>query len=225
MPRRDFHAPPLRAFATLLAFAALLAGTSCRSRTPVPAPDSIDPASLSPDARIEQSLWLKAGGRSFLGRGVVQKRGDRLDLLVLAPTGNRLLTVRDDGGTITSEARFAGLERLDPRFLLADVRWAFFGGCPRIDTGGAIAPAPPGGSLERTCTIGHTTVREVDDPATGDLLHREASWGGVTAHLDFLQWAGEGADRHPVKVRLENERLGYEWEVQVDGWKRLGPGN
>ena len=50
------------------------------------------------------------------------------------------------------------------------------------------------------------------------------SWGGVTAHLAFLQWAGEGADRHPIKVRLENERLGYEWEVQVDGWKRLGPG-
>ena len=169
-------------------------------------------------------MWLKAGGRSFLGRGVVQKRGSRLDLLVLAPTGNRLLTVRDDGGTVTSEARAAGLERLDPRFLLADVRWAFFGGCDRTAVAGTGAPAHPNGSPERTCVIGRTAVREVDDPATGDLLHREVSWGGVTAHLDFLQWAGEGADRHPIKVRLENERLGYEWEVQVDGWKRLGPG-
>jgi hypothetical protein len=212
MPGRDLAALPF------LALPFLLAAASCAPRMP-PAPDPIAPAALNPDVRIEQSLWLKAGGRAFLGRGVVVKRGSRLDLLVLAPTGNRLLTVRNDDGIVTSEARAPGLERLNPRFLLADVRWAFFAGCD--PTAVAATGAPATASLERTCTFGGTTVREVDDPATGDLRHREVSWGGLTARLDFLQWAGEGADRHPVKVRLENERLGYEWEVQVDAWKRL----
>lgn len=188
----------------------VLALAAC-CRPAVPVPDPVDPATLSPDVRIEQSLWLSAGGRSFLGRGVILKRDARLDLVVLAPTGNRILTVRAEGGTVASESRITGLDRLDPRFLLADVRWAFFGGCDR----------PSGGPSQRTCTFGRTTVRESDDPASGDLARREVSWGGLTAQLDFLEWAGEGVDRHPAKVRLVNERLGYEWEVRVDGWTRL----
>jgi hypothetical protein len=192
---------------------------ACRPRPAVPPPDPVDPSTLSPDVRIEQSLWLQAGGRSFLGRGVVVKRGARLDLVVLAPTGNRLLTVRDDGGAVTSEARVAGLDRLDPRFLLADVRWAFFGGCPPGPDPAGDRPA--GSAPVRSCTIGSARVVETGDPATGDLARRDVSWGGLSSRLDFLEWGGDGPDRHPVRVRLANDRLGYEWEVRVDAFTRL----
>ncbi len=212
MRRRD---PRSRA-ALLPALLLLVAVAACRPRS-IPAPDPVDPALLSPDVRIQQSLWLEAGGQSFLGRGVIVKRGARLDLVVLAPTGNRLLTVRNDGGTVTSEARVAGLERLDPRFLLADVRWAFFGGCP---AGPDEAPGPPP-PARRTCRIGNAKVVDTFDPSTGALSRREVSWKGLSSRLDFLEWAGEGADRHPAKVRLVNDRLGYTWETQVDGWQVL----
>ena len=83
-----------------------------------------------PDQRIEHSLWLEAGDLTLPGRGVIQRRGDRLDLLLLAPTGQRLLTVRARGREVNARADPSTLARLDPRRLLDDVRWAFFDGCP-----------------------------------------------------------------------------------------------
>ena len=84
----------------------------------------------------------------MLGRGVVVKSGPRLDVFVLAPTGTRLLTVRQDGLDVTSDVRSPSLSRLDPDRLLRDIRWAFFARCPAPD-----APPATGKPAKVRCRI------------------------------------------------------------------------
>lgn len=201
--------------ATLIVAAyCLSAGTlACRPGTAMPEPDPVSPASLSPDVSIQQSVWVNYLGHSFIGRGVVQKQGSRLDLVLLSPAGNRLLTVSADGDKVSVESRIEAFARLDARHLLADVRWAFFGGCTKT----------AGGPSERTCKMGSTLVRETDNPVTGDLRHRSLLRDGAVSQIDFPEWAGPNEMRYPVKVYLQNDQLGYEWEIQVDAWKPFTP--
>lgn len=201
-----------RLAALIVAAYCLCAGTlACRSRSNVPEPDPVSPASLSPDVSIQQSVWVNYRGHSFIGRGVVQKQGSRLDLVLLSPAGSRLLTVSADGNKVSAQSRIEAFARLDARYLLADVRWAFFGGCPK----------QAGGPFDRTCKVGKTLVRETDNPVTGDLRHRSLSREDAVTQIDFPEWAGPNEMRYPVKVYLQNDQLGYEWEIQVDAWKPI----
>jgi hypothetical protein len=194
--------------------ATLVALAACRP-SPGAAPAAPDPATLpAPDVRVEQSLHLQAGKRELLGRAVVVKQGDRLDLLLLAPTGQRLLTVRDRGGVVTADARAGGLDRLDPALLLDDVRWAFLDGCP-----------PQAADLrQRRCTRDGRAVHETDDPRTGDLARREVSRGNSIVVLEFGPWSGVGRDRRPGRVTLRDDARGYSWEAGVEAWEPLAPG-
>lgn len=210
-PRRPSPRPGRAVAAALPAL--LLALAACRPAA-APPPDAPAPAALpAGDVRIQHSLWLEAGGRSFLGRGVIVKRGERLDLLVLSPTGQRLLSVRDQGGTVTTEARADGLDRLDPRLLLDDVRWAFLDRCP----------LPAANLRERSCTRDGRAVRESDDPRTGTLARREVARGRRPIVLEFQGWTGVGPDRRPGRVTLRDDARGYRWEAAVDAWEPLDP--
>ncbi|HOU53905.1 MAG TPA: DUF3261 domain-containing protein [Myxococcota bacterium] len=162
-----------------------------------------------PDLRVDHALWLEAGGQSFLGRGVVQRRGDRLDLLLLAPTGQRLLTVQAQGRQVRSRAAVPALERLDPARLLDDVRWAFFDGCPA----GLKGP-------EVQCQVDGHRVTEVRDDQ-GHPVRREVHRRGSTVRIAFEGWSQEtGCPGVPPRVRFQDLRWGYRWEMGVDQCRR-----
>jgi len=166
-----------------------------------------------PDLRIEHSLWLEIGTESFLGRGVVQRRGNRLDLLLLAPTGQRLLTVQAQGREVRSRTTVSALERLDPAWLLDDVRWALFAGCPGVATG-----------PEVSCQVdGHRITETRDD--RGRPLRRLVQRRGSVTEIVFEGWSGEtGCPEVPPRVRLEDRGGGYRWEMGVDRCRVLSPG-
>jgi len=186
----------------------VLAGLACRS------PVAIDVGRWAgPDLRIDHSLWLEARGQSFLGRGVLQRRGDRLDLLLLAPTGQRLLTVEARGRTVRARATVPALERLDPARLLDDVRWALFAGCP-----GSL-PGP-----EVRCEVGGRRVVEARDEG-GRPVRREVRRRGSTIRVEFEDWSGaSGCPEVPRRVRFHDVDGGYRWEMGVDACRVAIPG-
>lgn len=186
----------------------VLAGLACGS------PGAIDVGRWAgPDLRIDHSFWLEARGQSFLGRGVVQRRGDRLDLLLLAPTGQRLLTVEARGRKVRARASVPALERLDPARLLDDVRWALFAGCP------GTLPGP-----EVRCEVDGRQVVEARDDG-GRPVRREVRRGKSAIRIEFEDWSGaSGCPEVPRRVRFHDPRGEYRWEMGVDHCRVAIPG-
>lgn len=176
----------------------------CTPRPPA-APVLGDAAGLSPDVRIEQSVAFRMGDREMLGRGVVVKRGDRLDVFLLAPTGNRLARFSQVGTAVDSDVRAQGLDRIDPRWLLHDVRFAFFPACP--------SPGPAA-----SCRVGAFDVSERRDDA-GDAVERTVRGSGIRERITLSAWTGEGTARHPGRVHVAQESVGYTLDIAVDAWE------
>lgn len=194
-----------------LAVAAVaLAISSCG---PAPAP-RVDPATLSPNVRIVHGISVRFGDRGMLGRGVVVKSGPRLDVFVLAPTGTRLLTVRQEGLHVEADVRAAELSRLDPDRLLRDIRRAFFARCP----------VPPGPAPARLrCRIAGDDVVETRDPSTGAVVTRTFGRGRDRATFTMAPAPGAPADALPGRLRMTDDRADYSIEIAVESVEGLEP--
>lgn len=195
--RRD-----LRAAVPILALG-ILVQASCGT-PPVP---RVDPATLTPDVQIVQSLAIRFGGRQMLGRGVVVKSGPRLDVFVLAPTGTRLLTVRQDGMHVEADARLPGLARLDPDRLLRDIRWAFFTRCPTSSN--------PTAATSR-CRTGDAEVVETRDPASGLVVSRTFTSGRERVNVAIHPDPARPPDAPPLRLRMENPNAGYSMDIVLE---------
>lgn len=196
--------PPARSRALPLAVAALAMAVAACGPAAVP---RVDPATLSPDVRIVHGISLRFGDRGMLGRGVVVKSGPRLDVFVLAPTGTRLLTVRQEGLHVQSDVRAAELSRLDPDRLLRDIRRAFFTRCP--------ASAAQSRESSR-CRISGDDIVETRDPDSGVVVSRTFSSGReqitVTIHPDPAQ----PPEAPPLRLHMENPRSDYTLDIVVE---------
>jgi len=177
-----------------------------------PEPQTLDPALLSPDARIEQSLALSFSGRDLLARSVVVKQGSRLDVVVLAPAGPRLAHFRQEGALIEADIRLEQWAALDPRWLLQDIRWIFFARC-----------ANPARRPKHSCWLARAKLTEVLDPATGDVTERTVDYAGLQERITLSDYADLGGARRPRRIRVDNPAFGYTMDVVVDAFTPLPP--
>jgi len=188
----------------LLVLACTLA-LGCPRPAPTPEPQLVSPATLIPDLRMENSLLFTVGGRELLARAVVEKQDDRLDLWMLTPTGVRLCHFHQKGVELTRDDRTDACNLLDPRFVLQDVRWAFF---QRCDDAGE-------------CTVGDAAFAEIHDADSGDVIERRVHWQGVDAVITFTEHTESGGVRHPRRVEIVNQTFDYSIVVQVDSYEAL----
>lgn len=203
--------PPTRSRALPLAVAAVAAAVAACGPAAGP---RVDPATLSPDVRIVHGISVRFGDREMLGRSVVVKSGSRLDVFVLAPTGTRLLTVRQEGLHVQADVRAAELARLDPDRLLRDIRWAFFSRCPTRSEAGDCAVM----ATTRRCRIERAEVVEVLEPATGRVRTRTFTRARERVVLDLVHAPDAPPDAPPARLRLVNERHGYTLQIVVEEW-------
>lgn len=203
--------PPTRSRALPLAVAVVAAAVAACG--PAAAP-RVDPATLSPDVRIVHGISVRFGDRGMLGRGVVVKSGPRLDVFVLAPTGTRLLTVRQEGLHVQSDVRAAELARLDPDRLLRDIRRAFFARCP----------VPPGPAPERLrCRVAGDDIVETRDPSTGAVVARTFGRGRDRVAVTMVPDPDAPADAFPRRLRMTDAYADYSIEIVVESMERLAP--
>lgn len=206
--------PPTRAPALPLAVVAVVAVAAAFAACGPAAAPRVDPATLSPDVRIVHGISVRFGERGMLGRGVVVKSGPRLDVFVLAPTGTRLLTVRQEGLHVQSDVRAAELSRLDPDRLLRDIRRAFFARCP----------VPPGPAPERLrCRVAGDDVVETRDPSTGAVVARTFGRGRDRVAFTMVPDPGAPAEAFPRRLRMTDAHADYSIEIVVESVERLAP--
>ena len=195
---------------------ALLLATACAACSHAgagrpPVPETLDPGLLEPDARIEQSLALRLSGHDLLARSVVVKEGSRLDVFVLAPAGPRLAHFRQEGALVEADIRLEQWAALDPRYLLQDIRWAFFARCGN----------PPGRRPTQSCWLSRAKLTERTDPATGDVTERTIDWEGLQERITLSEYAELGGARRPRRILIDNPTLGYSLDVVVDAFSLL----
>jgi len=135
-----------RAALVLAAVVVLCVGCGHARKTPPPAPVLVPPQELAPDLRMENSLLFTVRGQELLARSVVEKRGDRLDLWMLTPTGVRMCHIVQQGAEVSVDARSEMCAMLEPAYVLQDLRWAFFLPCEG----------------EAECTVEHVEYETVD---------------------------------------------------------------
>lgn len=145
----------------------------------------------------------KQPARSF--DAVVQKRGDQLLMLALAPTGQKLFAARLDGRRVSSET-FPGAPtiRIDPARMLLDFQRAFFPVDADVDA--------PADGVRRVRLRGETVVETF---AAGRLVERR--FGSVSVR--YSDWSADGT--LPRRVHLADRRTGYELRITTIEWQRL----
>lgn len=84
------------------------------------------PATVGADFHWRQRIELEYGGRTRVFDAVLEKRGDRMVLVGLAPVGGSLLTVELEGGRVTAGGPLAEALPFSPRYLLRDVQRCYF---------------------------------------------------------------------------------------------------
>jgi hypothetical protein len=197
--------------------AVVLAACGGAPPPPRPYPGTLrPPATLGPDVVLRQRIVARwdAGGETLAFDAVVQKRGDTLTVLTLAPWGGRALLVEHDG-TGVHVTRYVDRDLpFPPRYVLLDVQRAFF--LPVTD------PAPPDGArTERTDgeivvetwrggRLRSRSFRREDGAPPGEIVVRYD--GGIVS--------GE----RPPRTELRNGWFGYTLEVTTTERIALSPG-
>lgn len=155
----------------------------------------------------EQDVRLQWGDRTFRFRAVLQKRGERLELIALDPHARPAFKIAYEGDRVTMETFTDRHFPFAPEYMLADVQKAF-------------AAWPMDAQLESE----DQTVRV----GVWDGLRYEEVWhdGAVHTrhfHRDDVDAAKEvtvrfdarDADGQPSSVRVENGWFGYTLQVIV----------
>lgn len=108
-----------------LVLAAALAAVACGApspdpETPVPAPQGVlhTPSELGADFSLDHRVTIRWQGREASFRGVMEKRGDVLTLVGLAPHGGRGFVLRQQGTEVSFESQLPEALPFPPQHIL-----------------------------------------------------------------------------------------------------------
>jgi hypothetical protein len=116
------------------ALLALVASTGCAARGPASPPVGADypgvladPATITPDFEWRQEIASEYRGSRHSGEVVVQKIGQRLRVIGLAPWGSPAFVLEQVGQHVTFQQLIPHDIPFSPRAVLVDINRAFFG--------------------------------------------------------------------------------------------------
>lgn len=175
------------------------------------------PSSLGADFMMEQEVTMTHAEGEHTFRAILQKRGDELLLLGLAPHGGRAFVLTQRGQDVTFESFMPEELPFPPRYILHDIHRTWFQG-----TGDAPTNAEGWRELERD----GERVRE--RVGTGGVLERHferldgAPAGSIVVRYgDGLAPGAPNGARPPDEVTFENGWFGYTGRVRTLSWEAL----
>jgi hypothetical protein len=122
--------PTRRSAAALewLAAALLLAGCASSGGTlpPVPALAPLTPASFGGSVQVEQTLSAAYGDRESTLTCVLDVSPQKLTVVGLTATGQRVFTLSYDGVSVTAQRSVFAPKEIAPERILADLQFAFW---------------------------------------------------------------------------------------------------
>jgi hypothetical protein len=176
-------------------------------RTPIQPPDA-----LGGDFAMEQQVTMKhpRGENSF--HGVLQKKGDRLVLVGLAPHGGRAFVLEQKGTEFTFESHMPRELPFDPKFMMHDVHRVWF-----------LTEADQG-ELEQYGE--QIEVERKNGRITRKRYRRFDGRGGpiVVRYPGGLPSGAPGTARPPDRVQFDNGRYGYSATIETLSWQSLDQG-
>lgn len=190
----------IRRFALL---ALLITACGAPPPTEAPPPDAgpMLPADAWPTAvllRQRVSATWTGGTRGF--DVALQRRGDALLLIGLAPFGPPGFVIRHGPGGVEVENNTGEALPFDPRYMLADVQKAFYPWLP---------PPPAGEGVVRGEVLGLVVEARYTD---GRLAERRFAGPGRAIRV---RYGAESIDGYAREVELTHERLGYTLRIET----------
>lgn len=175
------------------------------------------PASLGADFMMEQEVTMTHAEGQNTFRAILQKRGDELVLLGLAPHGGRAFVLTQRGDEITFESFMPEELPFPPRYILHDIHRTWF------QSAGDAAPDAEGfREVERD----GERIREHVGPA--GVTERQftrldgAPAGAITVRYgDGLAEGAPHTARPPDETTFENGWFGYTGRVRTLSWEAL----
>jgi len=175
------------------------------------------PASLGADFMMEQEVTMTHAEGQNTFRAILQKRGDTLVLLGLAPHGGRAFVLTQRGDEITFESFMPEELPFPPRYILHDIHRTWFQGA-----GDAAPDADGWREVERD---GERIREHVG--ASGVTERQFTRLDGAPAGTITVRY-GEGLPagaphtaRPPDETRFENGWFGYTGSVRTLSWEAL----
>ena len=190
-----------------------LTACSCRAEL-TDYPEPMNASLLTPNLRMEQSVAVQIRDREFLGRAVVRKQGDEVDLWILNTWGVMLAHYRQTGSDVEDLSHQSRLEGLDPRMALQIVRWSFFMGCSNPDR-----------AAEIECERNGLIIREHLGNEKNDIQKRTILWRTEETTISFLEHAQATGFRYPRRLKVEVPSSGLTMEIVVDSYRILNMPN
>lgn len=165
-----------------------------------------EPASIGPDFAMQQEVTMSHAQGENTFRAVLQKQGDTLVLLGLAPHGGRAFVLTQTGTEVEFESFMPGELPFPPQYILHDVHRTWFVNAPegtveldgervttRMENGRVVErlferlDGRPEGTLRVTYEGGlQSSAPAGAEPPSTAVLHN--GWFGYTATVRTLQW-------------------------------------
>jgi hypothetical protein len=176
-----------------------------RSRRVATPPAEVALPALATDARppfvLEQRLHGRYAEREIEAHVVLQWHEGVLRLVGLAPFGARAFVVEQRGSDVRVENSLGRELPFDPRHVLIDVHRVLFSGFASVQPDGEHALHVADGVIRERWQAGHVVERRFE-PAAGQ--------GTIV-----VSFSGPGAPVLAPRVRLLNQALGYQLEIET----------
>jgi len=177
--------------------------------TPVPAPQGVlhAPSELGSDFSLDHRITIRWQGREASFRGVMEKRGDVLTLVGLAPHGGRGFVLRQEGLEVSFESQLPEALPFPPEHILMTLHRAWLLGI------GTVVLPDGEHRLERD-------REEIVEIWSGGRLHSRSFrvMDGAPAGLFEITYEGGFDPTHasaPSRVTVRDGWVGYELEADA----------
>lgn len=199
----------MRALGVLAIVGSTVALAACGAPAPVrdyPGPLR-SPAAYEGDFALDQTVTAHHPEGSDSFRAVLEKRGERLVMVGLAPHGARAFVLTQEGEEVRFESQMPRELPFPPRYMLLDVHRAWLMGLPGAPLADGVHRASEDGEeIVETWADGRLvarTFRRLDDLPPG--LITIAYEGGLSPDL---------AAPAPARVELDNGWFGYRLVIE-----------
>ncbi len=212
-----------RALALAVTLATLASLGACqRHARPAPAPASAAeapplthaPADHPVDFVADQRVEATFRGRAVSARVVIEKIGDRLTLVGLAPFGARVFSAVQDGLEVSARVELEGEPTFPPSLVVADVHRTFLAGFP--------APEGTVRDGRRAFTAGGDAFEDV--VAAGRVVERRVAPASPDDEALAIRYEPEGMaldGTPPGRVVVRHVRSGLELVITTASYRRL----
>jgi hypothetical protein len=175
------------------------------------------PATLGPDFMMEQEVTMTHAEGSNTFRAILQKRGDELVLLGLAPHGGRAFVLTQRGDAVTFESFMPEELPFPAQYILHDIHrtWFHSAGSAEPDAQGFREVERDGERIREHVGAGGVSERRferLDGAPAGAIVVRYGD--GLTAGAPHTA-------RPPDEVTFENGWFGYSGRIRTLSWEAL----